>query len=160
MKRTRFALFLGLATALPAAAAASFFSAADPPGNKPCFAAGDIGYRLADNGAADITVRIDNAAARPDLRLQLTDDAAAADFVLADGDSADACTGVAAVQTIRLDAGARHPDLTVALTRKPAAYKIYVQSPGASQQAAALFAAIWRNAGKTARSGREFAARD
>jgi len=160
MKRTRFALLLAFVTTLPAATAASFLSADDTPVGAPCFAAGDIGYRIADDAAPAVTVRIDNGAARPDLRLQLTDDPAAADFVLVDGENADSCAGVSAVQTIRLDAAARHPDLTVTLSRAPANYKIYVQSPGAAQQAAALFAAMWRTAGKTARSGREFAARD
>ena len=42
--------------------------------------------------SANITVRIDDAAANPDLRVQLIDDAAAADFVLLDdGNAAIAC---------------------------------------------------------------------
>ncbi len=112
--------------------------------------------------SANVTVRIDNAAAKPDLRVQLIDDAAAADFVLLDdGVAAGACPGGTAIQSVHLDPTAAKPDLTVALSRAPAAYKIYVRSAGFSQQdAAALFAAIWRNAGKTAGSGREFAARD
>ena len=119
-------------------------------------------YRMSNNASANVTVRIDNAAVKPDLRVQLTDDAAAADFVLLDdGIAAGACPGGTAIQSVRLDPTAANPDLTVALSRAPAAYKIYVRSAGFSQQdAAALFAVIWRNAGKTAGSGREFAARD
>jgi len=158
MKRTHTAALLALVVAIPAATAGSFVASNDTP----CFIADDTGYRISDSAAANVTVRIDNAAAKPDLRLQLIDDAAAADFVLLDdGDAAEACPGGTAIQSIRLDPTARNPDLTVALSRAPAAYKIYVRSAAFSQQdAAALFAVIWRNSGKTAGSGREFAARD
>ena len=160
MTRTHIAALLVLAAAIPAATAASFF-ASSKPNDVPCFIAGDTGYRMTKTGAADLTIRIDNAAAAPDLRLQLTDDVAAADFVLVDGDAGSACTGAAAVQNIRLDAQGGRADLTVALSRAPAPYKIYVQSAAYSaQDAAALFAAIWRHGRKTAGSGREFAARN
>ena len=158
MTRTHIAALLVFAVAVPAAIAGSFNTSNDAP----CFVAGNTGYRMSDNASANVTVRIDNAAAKPDLRVQLTDDAAAADFVLLDdGIAAGACPGGTAIQSVRLDPTAANPDLTVALSRAPAAYKIYVRSAGFSQQdAAALFAVIWRNAGKTAGSGREFAARD
>ena len=69
--------------------------------------------------------------------------------------------GVVAVQSIHLDPAAAKADLTVALSRAPARYKIYVHSASFTQQdAAALFAVIWQTAGKTASSGREFAARN
>jgi hypothetical protein len=158
MTRTRIAALLIVAVAVPAAIA-SLFSASN---DAPCLVAGNTGYRMSDNASANITVRIDNAAAKPDLRVQLTDDAAAADFVLLDdGIAAGACPGGTAIQSVRLDPTAANPDLTVALSRAPAAYKIYVRSAGFSQQdGAALFAAIWRNAGKITGSGREFAARN
>ncbi len=142
-----------------AIAIAGSFSASN---DRPCFITGNTGYRMSDSASANVTVRIDNAAAKPDLRVQLIDDAAAADFVLLDdGIAAGACPGGTAIQNVRLDPTARNPDLTVALSRAPAAYKIYVRSAGFSQQdAAALFAVIWRSAGKTKGSGREFAARD
>ena len=89
MTRTHVAALLVLAAAIPAATAASFFASSD----KPCFIAGATGYRISDSASANVTVRIDNAAAKPDLRLQLVDDAAAADFVLVDdGDAVNACT--------------------------------------------------------------------
>jgi hypothetical protein len=90
--------------------------------------------------------------------MQLVDDSAAADFVLVDdSDTVNACICVSAIRSIRLDPGAANPDLTVALSRQPAAYKIYVRSASFSQQdAAVLFAVIWKTAG----SGREFAARN
>ena len=104
-------------------------------------------------------MRIDNAAAQPDLRMQLIDDAALADFVLVDDGDSTACTG--AVRSIRLDSAAAKADLTVSLSRAPADYKIYVRSAGFSQQdAAALFAVLWQAARMTAGSGREFAARN
>jgi hypothetical protein len=158
MTRTHIAALLVVAVAVPAAIAGSF----NASNNAPCFVAGNTGYRMSDNASANVTVRIDNAAANPDLRVQLTDDAAAADFVLLDdGIAAGACPAGIAIQSVRLDPTAANPDFTVALSRAPAAYKIYVRSAGFSQQdAAALFAAIWRNAGKTAGSGREFAARN
>jgi hypothetical protein len=158
MTRTHTAALLVFAVAAPAAIAGSFKASNDAP----CFIAGNTGYRMSGNASPNITVRIDNTAATPDLRVQLTDDVAAADFVLLDdGIAAGACPVGTAIQNVRLDPTAANPDLTVALSRAPAAYKIYVRSAGFSQQdAAALFAAIWRNAGKTAGSGREFAARN
>jgi hypothetical protein len=158
MTRTHIAALMVLAVAIPAATAGSFLAS----GDKPCFIAGAAGYRISESAAADVTVRIDNTAARPNLRMQLVDDSAAADFVLVDdGDAVNACTGAAAIKSIRLDPGALHADLTVSLSRAPADYKIYVRSASFSQQdAAALFAAIWQTARDSAGSGREFAARD
>jgi hypothetical protein len=158
MTRTHIATLMVLAAAIPAATAGSFFT----PSDKPCVIAGAAGYRISDSTAADFTVRIDNTAAQPDLRMQLVDDSAAADFVLVDdGDADNACTGATAVKSIRLDPSALHASLTVSLSRAPADYKIYVRSASFSQQdAAALFAAIWQTARNTAGSGREFAARD
>ena len=156
MTRTHIAALLVLVVAIPAASAGSFFASSD----KPCVIAGDSGYQISDSASANFTVRIDNTAAQPDLRMQLVDDAAAADFVLVD-DGVNACTDAAAIKSIRLDPGAAKPDLTVALSRASADYKIYVRSASFSQQdAAALFAVIWQNAYKTAGSGREFAARN
>ncbi|MGH6666048.1 MAG: hypothetical protein ACREB2_14290 [Pseudolabrys sp.] len=159
MTRTHIAALLALAVAIPAATAAAFHSS----GTRPCFSAGASGYRISDSAPANVTVRIDNMAATPDLRLQLVDDPAAADFVLVDdSDTVNACSG--AVQNIRLDPAAEHADLTVTLSRAPADYKIYVRSDNFSQQdAAALFAVLWNAARKDARaatSGREFAARN
>ena len=157
MTRTHVAALLVLAAAIPAATA-SFFASSGTP----CIIAGASGYRITDSATAIFTARIDNMAAKPDLRLQLVDDSAASDFVLIDdSDSVNACASASAVQSIRLDPQAAHADLTVALSRAPAAYKIYARSANFSQQdAAALFAVIWKTAGKIAGPGREFAARD
>ncbi|MGH6727333.1 MAG: hypothetical protein ACREB8_12435 [Pseudolabrys sp.] len=157
MRRTHIAALLAVIVAVPAAGAGSFFSSAA----KTCFVAGNVGYRFSGSAPANFTVRIAGAAERPNLRLQLVDDPAVADFVLVDdAASLDACSGVAAIESIRIDPAARNADLTVALSRAPADYKIYVRSAAFSEQdAAALFAAIWKNA-RWARSGLEFAARN
>ena len=157
MMRVRIVSLLALAIAVPAAAAAansfSFFAAPA----KPCFVAGTHAYRFAAKGSANFTVRIDNAAQHPNLRMQLVDDPATADFVMVDdGDSSAACRDSGMVKSIRLDAGAAKPDLTVTLSREPAPYKLYVRSATYSaQDAAALFAVMHRDT-----RGAELAARD
>jgi hypothetical protein len=161
MKRPHIAALLVLIVAIPAATAGSLFSSSVPP----CFIAGASGYRISDSATANFTVRIDNAAAKPDLRLQIVDDSASADFVLVDdSDTVVACIDANNISTIRLDPKAIKADLAVALSRAPAAYKIYVRSASFSERdAAALFAVIWNSARKDARqsgSGREFAARN
>src|SRR5690242_8005986 len=107
MTRTHIASIMVLMLAVPAGAGAIF-----APKAKPCFISGNAAYRIADNGTADVTVRVDNKAAHPTLSMQLIDDPAAADFVLIDDDENSACTGPTA--TIRLDSHAANPDLTVA----------------------------------------------
>jgi len=165
MKRTHLICLLVLIVAVPAATAASYFApvtqilSADTA--QPCFVAGDTGYRLSGAGAADYTVRIDNATPTPNLRMQIVDDPAAANFVMVDdGDAANACDGVRTISSVRIDPDASRPDVTVALSRAAADYKIYVQSAKFSEQdAAALFAANWQSARKTASAGRRFAER-
>lgn len=144
MKRTHIAALLALVVAVPAAAAASYFGSA--PQARPCFVAGNAAYRIAGAAAADYAVHIGNAASANALRVQLVDDAAAADFVLVDdGDGPDDCKAAAAVKTIRIDPKADDAGLTVALSREPAEHKIYVRSSHFSEQdAAAFFAVIWQ----------------
>ncbi len=104
--------------------------------------------------APDYRVRIDNAAARPDLRMQLVDRPEIADFVIADDYAAregNACRSSVAVKTVKLDPEARTPDVLVSIsTDAPAAdYKIYVHSVRYSHQdAAALLAVVWKDAQK------------
>jgi hypothetical protein len=140
MTRAHIASIVVLMLAVPAGAGVIF-----APKAKPCFIAGNAAYRLADSGMADVTVRIDNKAAHPTLSMQLIDDPAAADFVLVDDENdGNACSGP--TSTIRLDSQAANPDLTVALSGETAIYKIYVRSARFSaQDAAALFAVMWRN---------------
>ena len=161
MTRIHIVSLMVLSVAVPAATAGSFFgSSANTSDGKPCFIAGNAGYKLSGSAAANTTVRIDNAAASPNLRLQLVDDPAAADFVLVDdGDAADACKAATAIKSIRIDPTAANADLTVTLSRTAADYKIYVHSANFTEQdAAALFAVIWQSSHKTG-ARREFAER-
>jgi fructose-specific component phosphotransferase system IIB-like protein len=150
--RTHIITLAVLAAALPAATAGSFSSSSSLATSKSCFIAGSAGYLISANRRADFTVRIDNSAPHPDLRMQLVDTPADADFVLVDDrEAANACAGATSVKRIRVDEGARDPDMTVALSRQAAAYKIYVRSAHYSDaDAAALFAAMWQDAGKSA----------
>jgi hypothetical protein len=148
MTRTRIVSLLALVVAIPAAAAAgsSFFSSAP----QPCFMADTGAYRLSARGTANYTIRIDNDAAQPDLRLQLVEDSAQADFVLVDdGDALDACRDASVVKSVRVDAAAATPDMTVTLSKQASegSHKIYVHSANFTEQdAAALFAAVWKSA--------------
>ncbi|MEP7030114.1 MAG: hypothetical protein ABI830_04195 [Pseudolabrys sp.] len=158
MKRANIISLFVLIVGVPAATAGSFFASGDKAANeKPCFNTGATGYQLstAKTATADTTVRIDNAAANPSLRLQIVDDPAAADFVLVDdGDTGDAC-GAGSIVNVHIDPAADHPDLTVVLSRAPADTKIYVRSAHYSEQdAAALFAVIWKNARKSVTASR------
>jgi hypothetical protein len=150
MQRAHFVSLMALVIAVPAATAASSFLSSDASAAKPCFAAGKAAYEMS-RGAADYTVRIDNAAVSPSLRMQIVDDPAAADFVLVDEDDAvQACKAAASIKTIRIDAAAAEPDVTVAMTRGAADYKVFVKSSNfTDEDAAALFAVIWCNARKT-----------
>jgi hypothetical protein len=157
MKRIHIVALMSLVVAVPAAAAGTFFSGSA----KPCFLADNAGYRLSDGVPADFTIRIDNAAESPDLRMQQVDDPAGADFVLVDDeDAGNLCQDTKNIKTVKLDKLAKKPDVTVALSRAPADLKIYVHSARYSaESAAALFAAMWRN-NRTAGIGGTFAARD
>ncbi|MFN3658496.1 MAG: hypothetical protein ACK4UO_14700 [Pseudolabrys sp.] len=151
MTRTNLASLMVLVIGVPAAAAASFLSSGAR--EQPCFVAGHTAYRMATGagGSADVTIRIDNAAARPALRMQVVDDPAAADFVLVD-DGGMSCPNAGRVRSVRLDPAAPKADVTLALTRTSGDYKIYAKSAGFSEHdAAALFAAIWNDSRKTAR---------
>ncbi|MSO66340.1 MAG: hypothetical protein EXR03_05115 [Pseudolabrys sp.] len=161
MTRTHIVSLMVLIVAIPAATASSFFASSA----NPCFIAGHAGYRISGNASANYTVRIDNMAPSPNLRLQIVDDPAAANFVLLDdGDEGATCKGAAAINIIRIDPVAPKPDLIVALSRSTADTKIYVRSAHYTEQdAAALFAVIWqtsaKNAAMTGAGAREFAER-
>jgi hypothetical protein len=151
MQRAHFVSLMALVVAVPAATAAGSFLSSDTSAAKPCFAAGKAAYEVSRSASADYTVRIDNAAISPSLRMQIVDDPAAADFVLVDEDDAvQACKAATSIKTIRIDSRAAEPDVTVAMTRNAADYKVFVKSATfTDEDAAALFAVIWRNARKT-----------
>jgi hypothetical protein len=161
MTRSQTLALFALVMVVPAVAvgAGSFFVEPDAA----CYSTDTIGYRLIERGAADYTVRIDNAAPRPDVALQIVDDPAIADFVLADGaETLGGCDNARGIRTIRLDARADDPDLTIAVQRAPAAatYRIYAGSPDVTpQQAAALFA-VMLQAGRKSAYFRTLAARE
>ena len=150
MQRAHIGLMLAVVMAVPAAAGGAYFTSGFSAGKaiaaKPCFIAGNAGYLLSGSAGAAYIVRIDNAAANPDLRMQVVDNPAAADFVLVDdSDASPACEGVAIVESIRIDAAAAKPDLTVALSREPAGYKIYLHSDRYTEEDAAALAAVIRH---------------
>lgn len=140
MTRLKIVPLLALALAAPAMAF-TFLHGRSAPGI--CFDAGNAAYRIASAGRADMTVRVAENPAHPDISVQIVDDPLAADFVLVD-DGAGTCP--AAAHILRL-AGAGEPaQLTVGLSRAPARYKAYVNSARFSQiQAAAIFAAEWKS---------------
>lgn len=156
MTRLRIVAIVAAIVAVPLAAAANLHLTTAPSA-PPCFAYANGAYRITDNSAANVIVRIDNAAARPTLRLQVVNDPAIADFVVVDEqDHADACITTGSTKTVRIDPAAAVPDMTVALARETdtadsAAIKIYVNSATYSDQdAAALYAAIWQSSRRTA----------
>jgi hypothetical protein len=152
MRRLHIGLLLVAVAAVPAVAAGTYYTiGGNTAAEKPCFIAGNAGYKLSVHGDARHIVRIDNQSAMPHLRMQLVDDPAAADFVLVDdSDATVACKGVSVVESIRIDPAAEKPDLIVALSRATADYKIYLHSDNYNEQdAVALAAVIWKNASKT-----------
>lgn len=129
------------ALALTAAAWTFGFSIQSSPG---CLSIGNASYRVATKIlGADLTVRIDTAAAAPDIRIAFAETPDEADFVFVDdGNSPPACG--ASAKSVRIDAAAMQLNLVVGLAREqgPADYRIYVRSRWlSSEAAAALFAA-------------------
>lgn len=144
MKRSQKSMLLGLALVVPAAAQAVL------PPKHPCFASGAASYQIsAAAPTPDFRVKIDNRAAHPDLRLELVDEPASADFVLVDDpDAADgeACNA-SPLKTIRIDEAEQRPDLTISVAANVEApdFKLYVRSLRFSHEdAAALFGVMWR----------------
>jgi hypothetical protein len=164
MTRTPIVLLIASVIATPVAIAAAVIGTNTPSRPGPCLANGHTGYRLSAGPAANITVRIDNAAPEPAIRMQIVDNAAAADFVLVDDTgSGGACDAAARIKSVRNDPAAKDADVTVVLSDKPAERKIYVHSAEISaEDAAALFAAVWLDTARIAGpplAGRKFAAR-
>lgn len=156
MRRAHIVALIALIAAVPVAAAGSYFGGGQSTSDKPCFIAGNAGYRLSDTKSANHVVRIDNAAVKPALRMQLVDDPAQADFVLVDdAGNAGSCNTASRIESIRLDPAAARPELTATLTRQPADYKIFVRSAHfTGEDAAALFAVMWHKADATGSLGR------
>lgn len=139
-------VFLMLAIAVPATAQTFGFSlGASAP--QACLSIGNATYRVATNiPRPDVTVRIDPAAAAPDIRIRIAEVPDEADFVFVDdGNAPPACQQAASpTKNVKLDAAATAPDLVVgfATAAAPADYRIYVRSRFlAPEVVAALFAA-------------------
>lgn len=148
MGRIRIFALLLLALAIPATAQTFDLSFGGPA--PACLSIGNASYRAVPGAArADYTVRLDSAAAAPDIRIQIVDTADEADFVFVDdGDRPPTCqhTG-AVVRTVKIDAAA--PDLVAAIATIPdsADHRIFVRSRWvAAETAAALIAAARRPA--------------
>ena len=110
MNRLQKMLILVAAIAVPAAAHSTFA----PTKETLCFASGATTYQIARNAPApDFRIKIADASARPDLRMQLVDSAEIADFVLVDdfsGKEPAPCRSSTPIQTVTLDADATAPD--------------------------------------------------
>lgn len=161
MTRTHIFALLALVAAVPAAAIGANSLLLSTNDDAPCFSAGNVGYQLTGSRTADFTIKIDNDAADPDLVLQLVNDPARADFVLADGAATSgACDGLRTIRTIRIDAQAREPDLTIALRSgdAPSRYRIYASSADFSTQDAAALFAVMTQTGRRAAALRNLAA--
>lgn len=156
MRRTQLIALMALIVAVPVATAGGYFGSGNTSAAKPCFIAGNAGYRLSSAKSANHVIRIDNAAVKPALRMQLVDDPAQADFVLVDdADNAGTCATASRIESIRLDPAAARPELTVTLTHAPAEYKIFVRSAHfTGEDAAALFAVMWHKGNATGSLGR------
>jgi hypothetical protein len=158
VNRIRKTLVLVAVVAGPAAAHSTF-----APAPNLCIASGTATYRLAPTASApDFRVRIESAAPHPDLQIQLVDNPAIADFVIADDFSAasesTACQTATPAKTVKVDAEAQKPDLVVNLAADivDPDYRVYVHSMRhSSQDAAALLAVMWK-----AQHSRAVAARD
>ena len=142
----RSVVLLLAAFALPATAQTFDF----PAPASACISVSNARYRVALPGEpAEYTVRLDPAAAAPDVRVQLTSSIDAADFVLVGDDrTASSCetdaTAAMPIRTIRIDPAATMPDLTIGLVNDgtEADYRIYLRGGAiAPEAAAALFAA-------------------
>jgi hypothetical protein len=142
VRHSRIFAALALAAALPAAAHTFGFSPASQ--QRACLSIGNATWRFTDETPADVTVRIDPAAAAPNLRIRLAETAEEADFVLVDDGAPPDCRAVRNLKSVRVARGGGAADLTIAFTAEPTAadYRIYVRSRGiAPETAAALFAA-------------------
>jgi hypothetical protein len=146
MDRLRKSLILLAVIAVPAAAHSTF-----APEDELCFASGSAIYRLSQKASSpDIRVKIDNAAQRPDLRMQLVDRPEIADFVLADdygSASNNTCKSPAPMKVIKIDDETSSPDIIVSLGAGDTLpdYRVYVHSVRFSHRdVAALLAALWK----------------
>ena len=115
MLRRRSLVLVAIAIAIPATAQTFGFSVDGT--TAACLAIGDASYRIAGPSEhADYTVRIDPAAATPDIRVQLTGTIDDADFVFIEGSGESRCQGG---KSVKVDAAAP-ADLTIGFANSSA----------------------------------------
>jgi hypothetical protein len=133
-----------LASAIPLIVAAAFAREGLLPGPGPCIAIGQASLQLTSaRSEAQFHVSFTDDPARATVRVQIADDAAAADFAVVDDvDSADngSCEINALTQRVAISTVAAGAAPVIYLTRDaPADYKIFVRSKRFSaREAAAL----------------------
>ena len=153
MRRAQLVALMALIVVVPVATAGAYFAGGKFAG-KPCFIAGSAGYRLSDGKSANHIIRIDNAATKPALRMQLVDNRHRPISCWSTTPIMPTPETASRIESIRLDPAAARPELTIALSRAPADYKIFVRSAHfTDEDAAALFAVIWHTANATGSFG-------
>lgn len=136
------------------ATARTYGRATAPSDAQGCLSVGDRSFRLANDGRADVTVRLDPSSPSPSFRIGMSESADEADLVVVDdGETAPACAPAA--KTVRIDATAAAPDIVIGFAPEADAdYRLFVRSRWLTpESAAALFAAAKVSARKFA--GRE-----
>jgi hypothetical protein len=131
-----------LASVVPLMAAAAFAHGGLGSASHPCIAVGETSVELASvPWSAGLRVAFTDDPAQATVRVQITDDADAADFVLVDDAStseAGACQSSGATRFIAISAHPSSDGPVVYLSSEgPADYRIYVRSKNYSQRDAA-----------------------
>lgn len=130
-----------LASVVPLLAAAVFARSEIGSVSHPCIAIGDSSVELTSLfWTAGIQIAFTDDPAQATVRVQITDDADAADFAVVDDGASDepgACQGNPSTQLVAISAqGGDRPTVYLS-TEGPADYRIYVRSKTFSQKEAA-----------------------
>jgi len=135
-----------VASVVPFMALAAFVHGTPGSASHPCIAFGDTSVELASlpwslSGAAQSQVAFTDDPARATVRVQVTDDADSADFVVVDdrpGSEADSCQASAASRLVAISAHPTGNSPVIYLSNEgPADYRIYVRSKTFSPRDAA-----------------------
>lgn len=131
-----------LASAVPLIAAAVFSRGEPGSASHPCIAFGETTVQLASvPWGADLHVGFTDDPSRATVRVQITDDADAADFALVDDTSSSetgACQGHAMMRSVAISGWTNAGGPVIYLSHEgPADYRIYVRSKAFSPRDAA-----------------------
>src|SRR5579863_149596 len=134
--------FKVLASAVPLVAVALFARGGLLPGSYPCIAISNTSVEIANlPWRADLHVAFTDDPLAATVRVQITDDAEAADFAFVDGADAaeaNACEANAATQAVSIgESGASGTPVIYLSTNGPSDYRIFVRSNTFSQRDAA-----------------------